>query len=152
MHRFRRNTPNMTKYKRHFAPVSFLLLLVTVAIIGCASPNKAYDPQQPVSESNKPYVPNETGTKIVSYGNQAAPLVPAPYNGLLIGVLGLATATMGWFAKRKNDQAASSGAQLVSVIKGVEDAGDDKVKVAIEARAKAAGVDTALHTLVKKVT
>lgn len=49
------------------------------------------------------YDPNHTVATIASYGNQAVPLVPAPYGTILIGVLGLATAVTGLIAKNRND-------------------------------------------------
>jgi hypothetical protein len=64
----------------------------------------------PPLNTNAPYLPNQTGTAIVGYANQAAPFVPEPYRTLLDGLLGLATATMTLVAKKKNDAAVAANA------------------------------------------
>jgi len=91
-------------------------LLVTVAIVtllvGCASPNPTYNPSQPPSAGNPPYIPNTNVTTGVAIG-QGVNGVTAPFNPYSPLVdIGLATAAAvaAWIAKRKNDQAVASGA------------------------------------------
>ena len=98
-------------FKRHSLEFAFLAGMLMLAIlIGCASPNPNFNPNVPISSTNQPNIPNTTVTKVVDTGSQVAPLVPPPYNGIVIAGLGLATAIAGIFAKVKNDQAAASAA------------------------------------------
>lgn len=93
------------------------LLLFPVVIVasllliqGCASPNLGYNPNQPASASNPPYVANTNLTTAVGIG-QGVNAVTAPVNPYSPLVdIGLATALAiaGFIAKRKNDQAAAA--------------------------------------------
>lgn len=118
------------------------------------------------------FVPNATGTKIVAYANEAAPLIPAPWGDILTGVGAIATIVMGGIAKQQSNKAATAattaqaatqtantnGAMLNAVIQGVETGTAAptvtaaSVKSAIQARATAAGVQPQLDTAVQAAT
>lgn len=90
------------------------LLFASIAIVslmvGCASPNPAFNPKEPPSATNPPYIPNTNATTAVAIG-QAANAATAPVNPYAplvdIGLVA-ATAIAAWIAKRKNDQAQAS--------------------------------------------
>lgn len=89
-----------------------LSFAIASLIVGCASPNPTFNPGQPPSASNPPYVPNTNVTTGVAIG-QGVNGVTAPFNPYSPLVdIGLATAAAvaAWIAKRKNDQAVASGA------------------------------------------
>ena len=99
---------------------TFLLWSVMLSlIVGCASPNPNFNPAQPPSATNPPNIPNKTVTTIVDTGTQIAPVVPPPYNTILLAGLGLATAVAGIFAKVKNDQATASAATTSQIAASV---------------------------------
>jgi hypothetical protein len=56
------------------------------------------------------YAPNATTMQAVGYANQAAPLIPAPYGTILLGLTSAATLIAGYFAKKKNDELATANA------------------------------------------
>jgi hypothetical protein len=65
------------------------------------------------------YNPNAAVMQAVTYAQEAAPLIPAPYGAILTGVASLAALIAGYVAQKKNTQLASSqaaGAAMASVI------------------------------------
>lgn len=117
-------------------------------------------------------LPNATGTAIVGYVNQAAPLIPAPWSDLLTLGAAAATLVMGGIAKVQSNKAATATAtannataantsltgQLTAVVQGVESATAAptvtaaSVKTAIQQRATASGVQPALDATVQALT
>jgi hypothetical protein len=119
-----------------------------------ASTNEAgvYIPAVPATPAVVTNIPNETVTSVVSYGNAAVPFVPAPWNGVLAGVLALATLGSSTIASIKNRQLNNANAVTATVVAGVESAGElaKAVKAAIATRALRDGTADAVHAAVNE--
>lgn len=98
---------------------------ITLVMVGCATPvtltpgipastNALTGAVTPAVPPVTTYEPNHTVAQIAAYGDQAAPLVPAPYNTILLGALALATAVTGLIAKSKNAQANAAAADATN--------------------------------------
>lgn len=108
-----RDVPGMTTSIRLFALVCLL------GFSGCASPNPAFNPAQPPSASNPPYVPNQTVTGIAATGNAIAPAVPAPWGTIITGALALATAIATGVAYQKNGALTAAQATTAQIAASV---------------------------------
>lgn len=117
-----------------------LIILATI-IIGCATQNPNagkpnVDPQTGITNGVQPaYIPNTTGTKIIGYANEAAPLVPPPYGTILGGAASLAAIILGAIAKKKNDQANTATLAAQTLAEGVVKAGPTVVQTVQEVAA-----------------
>ena len=98
------------------------------------------------------YAPNPTVQGALNTGAQYAPLAPAPWGWIASGVLALASAGLGLFAKSKNGQLNDAQSITQAVITGVEAANNADTKKAIQTAAAAAGVQGQLDPLVQSVT
>jgi hypothetical protein len=96
--------------KNTVLPIVLFMVATFAIIVGCASPNPAFNPAQPPSATNPPYVPNTNVTTGVAIGQgvNAVTTPVNPYSGLVDIGLGAAAAIAAWIAKRKNDQAAAA--------------------------------------------
>jgi hypothetical protein len=125
-------------------------VLVIATIVACTVPQVVTNPDGSTTTNNvvdpKAVTVIET-TRAVNVAT--APL--NPYSPLVEIALGTAALVLGWFAKKKNGEATSANAQLVSVIKGVNNADDAKVKEEILSQATTDGVETQLNKTVKSV-
>jgi hypothetical protein len=74
-----------------------------------------------------------------------------PYSPAVEIGLTTITALAAWVAKRKTDKANQQSLLLKTVIQGVENGADSKVKAAIQAQATAVGVEGELGTTVQKI-
>lgn len=89
---------------------------------GCATPNVQTIPAQtnavsgvvtpPVTITN--YVPNQTAAQVAGYAAQVAPLIPSPYNTLLLALAGVVTAVTGTIAGIKNNQTNAANANATA--------------------------------------
>lgn len=128
----------------------FTLISALTYITGCTVPQVVTNPDG--STSTNHVVDPRITTAITTAG--AVNVATAPVNPFTVPIeIGLSALAAGfaWFAKRKNDQHIETRAQLVSVIRAVDDHGDVKVKEAIQKQAEADGTGAALHKNVKAV-
>ncbi len=127
--------------------IASLLFLV---VSGCTVPQVT---QAPDGTTSTNYVVDprfETGILTGRAVNTATAPVN-PYSPIVEIGLGAAAAIAAWFAKRKNDQASGSMAQLKTVIQAVDALDDVKIKEAIQAHAVRVGTETELSKTVKGV-
>ena len=105
-----------------------------------------------VAVTNFVYTPAATVTNWIAAAQTVAPLIPPPAGEIVSGVLALALAGLGLFARAKSAQATSAGQMLTATIAGVEAAGHALTKASIQASAAAAGVQDQLDPIVQAVT
>lgn len=92
------------------------------------------------------YQVNPGVTNALATGQAIGQQVPG-WGTLLTTILGLTSATLGWIAKRKSDQAAV----VPAMIAGIEMASNNsQVKTSIQRIATATGVEKRLNKLVHK--
>lgn len=146
----------MTKIKYFIIPFIALTL-----IVGCATKNPTagqpvLDPVtgQPTGQVQPPFIPNATGTKIVGYANQAAPLIPSPWGTILTGVGAIATLVMGGIAKQQSgkasdatDKATAAQATTTQIAKSVAAQGDSVAQAVIN-HASSSGVAPAVFAAI----
>jgi hypothetical protein len=120
------------------------IVLATSALTGCGTPNPNYHATQaPDLTNNPPYMPNQTGTGVVATGTQVAQFLPPPYDGLALGILGLASGVMTLIARQQNKKAiqlaTSVAAQGPAVAQAVIDhaSNSDQATAVFEAVNKA---------------
>lgn len=140
----------MTKIKRI---ITIVALVAATAIIGCTSTKVTETPPGSGNfVTNHIVDPNLTaGLETAKAINDATKPVN-PFAGVVEIGLGTIAALAAWFAKRKNDQATQSTLLLRTVVQGVEQADDTKVKETIEKHATKMGVQGPLGTAVAKIT
>lgn len=132
--------------------IKYLLasLLVIATIVACTVPEVVTNPDGSTS-TNQVVDPRLTAgiTTGQAINTASAPLNPfwPAVSAILGSVAVIATAV----AKIKTDQKNGVQSQLVSVVKGVNNAADTKTKEAISEQATTDGVETALNKTVKGV-
>lgn len=99
-------------------------------------------------------VPNTTVMKIVAEGDAIAPVVPAPYNGILTSVLALLAFGATTVATIKNKQLNTASAVATTMTQGIETLGTAAaaVKQSIAKTAVANGNADAVESKVNAVT
>ncbi len=153
--------------------LKFALILIVSAfvLIGCATPKilSPAIPAQPAitnavtgivtpAAAAVPAVitnlPNATVTAIVAQGTQAAPFVPPPYNGILLGVLGMLSAGATLVATIKNKQLGNMTGVATTMTQGIQSMGTAAAatKQAIAAMASANGNADKVEAHVNSVT
>jgi len=130
--------------------MAFTLYCAVTYITGCTVPQVVTNPDGTVS-TNQVVDPRAITVIETTRAVNVATGQVNPYSPLVEIGLGTAALVLGWFAKRKNDEKNGVQSQLVSVIKGVNNADDAKVKEQILSQASTDGVETALNKTVKGV-
>ena len=158
------------KIIKHIGLVAIIVSIICFA--GCAA-QVAVSPGQPATTNSVTGVvtpaipaiytniPNPIVTQVASYGTAALPFVPAPYNGILGGVLTLLTLAAGGIAAYKNKQLNTTNAKfnttnaiVSTIVAGVEAAGEaaTAVKQSIAKTAIQNGNADDVHEAVQNLT
>jgi hypothetical protein len=127
-----------------------LLLPALFLFVGCS--HLVTPVYQPGTTNVVQYIPSAPLTNALGIGQQVAPLVPPPFGEIASGVLALATAGLGVYARIKTNQLSDHQSMLSAVIAGVEKAGTPATKDAIAQNAAVAGVGGELDAAVRQVT
>ena len=130
--------------------VAILSLTVAITATGCATPTVSPNPQTGLPQTN--YVANSTAIGVTQSANAIAPLIPAPFGTILGALATLVAAGASGIAAYKNKKMNEHASMLAATIAGVETAGTDDTKKAIQNLAAAAGVQDKLNAIVQKVT
>jgi len=141
------------KIPTKYLGLAFLLAL----IIGCTTekvtPAKPATPTSPATPAVTNWIVDprfDTTLTTIGGVNQATAPVN-PFAPAVTIALGAAAALASWFAKRKNDQAATSALLTKTVVQAVDALDQQPVKDAIQAHATRVGVEGALNQVVKQV-
>jgi hypothetical protein len=98
--------------------------------------------------TNVLYTVNPKVDTALGVAQSVSSVVPSPISGAVTGGLALLSAGLAFWARMKSQRAGL----LDTVIQGVEEANDPKVKASIKAIARASGVEARLQGEVKRVT
>ena len=128
------------------------LFIALIVFAGCKTNPLIQPVFSPGTTNIQFYVPAAPLTNAIAIANQVAPLIPAPFGEIASGVLALATAGLGLYAKAKSNQLSTSQSMLSSVITGVEKGGTPQTKQAIQQSSVAAGVADQLDNAVHQIT
>lgn len=125
-------------------------IIVIATIVACTVPQVVTSPDGTTATNQvvDPKFDNLIATAEAM--NQASAQVN-PWWPIVSAALAAVGAVATAVAKVKSDGKNSLQGQLVSVIRAVDDSGDDKLKAAIQARAESDGTESALHKTVKQV-
>lgn len=125
-------------------------VLVIATIVACTVPQVVTNPDG-TTATNTVVDPKVVTAIDTARAVNVATSSVNPYSPLVEILLGTAAAAAAWFANHKNNEKNATQAQLVSVVKGVNNAADTKTKEAIAEQAGIDGVETALNKTVKGV-
>lgn len=128
------------------------LAVTALLVTGCTTPQVAETPPGSGNYSTNYITDPKLTAALTTIGAVNAATAPVnPYSPLVEIGLGAAALMASWFAKRKNDQAATSAALLKATVIGVEDAAHPETKKAIQESASRLGVEGELGTFVRSV-
>jgi hypothetical protein len=125
-------------------------LILAALITACTVP-QVVTHSDGTSETNHVVDPKLTTAITTGRAVNIATAPVNPYSPLVEIGLGLAAATAGWMAKRKNDKAAANELLLRTVVQAIDNLDDAKVKEAIQSHASNIGVEGELNTAVQKI-
>ena len=129
------------------------VIIVVVLLVGCVSARKYENPPGSGQYTNDYVVDPRLVTALETAKATNTATAPLnPYSPVVDIALLAATSIAGWFAKRKNDEAAANKKLLTTVVQGVEQADNAQVKTAIRDHAVRVGVEGDLNTAVAKIT
>lgn len=129
-----------------------IICAVALTLTACTTPQVTETPPGSGHYSTNYIVDPSLQTTLATIGSINEATKPVnPFSGLVDIGLGTAALLAGWFAKRKNDQAAQSSTLLRTVVQGVENSGDTAAKKAIQTHAVNTGVEGALGVAVAKI-
>lgn len=126
------------------------LVLAAVVLAGCTQPVVTTNPDGTTS-TNHVVDPRLTTALNTAQTVNTATAQFNPWFPLTTAALGALAAIATAFATVKNSQKNKVQAQLVSVVRAVNDHGDAKTKNAIQERAESDGTEVDLHKTVKGV-
>jgi len=114
---------------------------VTNAVTGAVTP----------PATNTTYAPNPALVAGIQQAQGYTGLIPPPYGTAVDGLLALALAGLGLYARSKNGQLSTANSVINAVVSGVEAVGHPETKAAIQNAAVAAGVQVNLDPVVQSV-
>jgi len=150
--------PVVTPATTNFVPV--VVPASSNAVTGIVTPIQTnYNVVVTAPTTNYTYVPNTNLVAGIQTAQTVSNFLPAPWGTVTNGVLALALAGLGIYAKSKNGQASNLNDILTATVTGVEAASNalppataSALKATIQTHAAAAGVQPDLDAVVQAVT
>ena len=126
--------------------------MLTTLLLGCTTTKITETPPGSGNYSTNVVVDPKLETALATAGAINTATAPVnPFSPLVEIVLGAITVGAGWYAKKKNDDAASKTILLKTVVQSVDAIDQQPVKDAIQAHAVKVGVEGELSKFVKQV-